>query len=674
MDIEEAKKRIKELRETVEYHNYRYYVLDSPVVSDAEYDELMKELIRLEEAFPSLQSLDSPTQRVGAEPLEEFGTLEHSLPMLSLANAFTYEEIEEFHRRVLKTLSPHVRVEYILEPKYDGLAIELIYKDGLFVAGATRGDGFKGEDVTQNLRTIKAIPLRLIKSSKPTPSYLEARGEVIMLKRDFFELNRKRQEAGEPLFANPRNAAAGSVRQLDPKVTASRPLDIIIYGFGKVHDGSFSSHWQLLQTMKSWGLKVNPSLRRTDNIKEVFSYCERIQDEREEYPYEIDGVVIKADSLEQQRILGATSKNPRWAVAYKFPAQEVETVVKDIICSVGRTGAVTPVAILEPVAVSGVIVQRAALHNQDEVERKDIRIGDHVMVRRAGEVIPEVVMPIKEKRTGKEKKFQMPERCPICGSRVVRPEGEAMARCTSYNCFAQLSERLFHFASKRAMDIDGLGEKIIEQLIQEGLVKNPADLYFLKKEQLLPLERMAEKSAQNLINSIDKSRHTTLSRLIHALGIRHVGEHTAEVLSQHFGSLNALMRASLEELVEAEEIGPIVAKSIHSFFVHEENRQLMERLLKGGIRIKEVEKAPRGGPLQGKTFIFTGAQSHYTRDEASRLVEERGGRVVDSISRKVDYVVVGLEPGSKFQKAQKLGLKILNEEEFKALMKEGETL
>ncbi|RJP64319.1 MAG: NAD-dependent DNA ligase LigA [Candidatus Abyssobacteria bacterium SURF_17] len=658
---------IEDLRRQINHHNYLYFVLDTPEITDAEYDRLMRMLIELEQRHPELITPDSPTQRVGAAPAEEFGTVEHTIPMLSLGNAFSHDEIREFDERVRKALSEK-KVDYVVEPKYDGSAVELVYEGGLLVTGSTRGDGFRGEDITNNLKTIRAIPLRLT-SDSGLPARLEARGEVILNKKDFEEMNRKRMEKGDPPFANPRNAAAGSLRQLDPKITASRPLNIYVHGRGTIEGREFETHWETMQAFRDWGLRVNlPAMRRVAGIDKVIEYCGQMEENRHGFPYEIDGAVVKVNRYDFQDALGATSKSPRWAIAFKFAAQEEETIVENIEVNVGRTGAVTPVAFLKPVRVSGVEVRRATLHNEDEVARKDVRIGDHVIVRRAGEVIPEVVNSIPSKRTGKEKKFIMPKKCPVCGSAVERTPGEAASYCTGSTCRAQIVEHIIHFASKGAMDIDGLGEMRVEQFVSEDLIKDAADLYFLKKEQLVPLERMAEKSADNLITAINKSRKTTLARFLYALGIRHVGEHVAKVLADHFGSLDKIMDASREELEEVMEVGPVVAQSVHTFFRQPKNVEFIGKLKKGGVTIKREEKAA-GAPLAGKTFVFTGALERFKRDEAKKLVEKLGGRASSSVSKQTDYVVAGADPGSKYDKAKQLGVKVLSEKEFEALVK-----
>ncbi|MFQ6617606.1 MAG: NAD-dependent DNA ligase LigA, partial [Fidelibacterota bacterium] len=549
MTREEAIKRVEVLRKEINYHNYRYYILDDPEISDSAYDALMRELQEIEAKFPDLVTPGSPTRRVGAEPLEEFGTVRHRIQMLSLDNALNEDEIVEFDERVKRFLGTAEDIRYVAEPKLDGVAVELVYENGYFTQGSTRGDGTTGEDITQNLRTLKTIPLMLIERDLPLPTLLEVRGEVYMEEDAFRELNRKREEEGQPLFANPRNAAAGSLRQLDPRITASRPLLIYCYGAGMVDGYTFNSHWEILQTFPRWGLRVSPDVRRCENIYEAIEYYRELEKKRELLAYEIDGVVLKVDSLELQRRLGIRTRSPRWAIAGKFKAKQETTVVLDIQAQVGRTGALTPVAVLRPVNVGGVTVSRATLHNQDEIDKKDVRIGDTVFVQRAGDVIPEVVKVITSRRTGKERPYKLPDRCPACGAEVVRLEGEAVHRCQNLSCPAQLKQGIKHFASKRAMDIDGLGDKLVDHLVEKGLIRDVADLYFLRKEQLASLERMAEKSAQNLLDAIEASKNRPLSRVLNALGIRNVGEHLSTVLAERFGSLENLKRAEREELL-----------------------------------------------------------------------------------------------------------------------------
>ena len=670
MTREEAQKRLEELRELINYHNYRYYVLDDPEIPDAEYDRLMQELLELERQFPDLVTPDSPSQRVGAPPREEFETVPHTVPMLSLDNAFSEEDIREFDERVHRLLGVTGPIEYVAEPKLDGLGVELVYENGLLTVGSTRGDGYVGENVTANLKTIKSIPLRLITRWLPAPERLEVRGEVIMEKEAFRRLNEEREKRGEPPFANPRNAAAGSVRQLDPSVTASRPLDMYCYAYGQIVGGpDFKTHWEVLEAYKKWGLKVNPLNELCEGVDRVVDYYKRMTEKREELPYETDGVVVKVNSLEYQARLGMKTRSPRWAIAWKFEAHQEITQVLDIVAQVGRTGTLTPVAILKPVRVGGVVVSRATLHNQDEIDRLDVRIGDWVIVQRAGDVIPQIVKVVKSRRTGKEKPYHLPDRCPVCGAEVVRMPGEVAYRCTNASCPAQLKERILHFASKRAMDIDGLGEKLVDQLVDKGLVKDLADLYFLKKEDLVKLERMGEKSAENLLRAIEESKNRSLDRVLYGLGIRYVGEHMARVLIDHFGSIEALKNATYEDLIQIPEVGPVVAQSVVTFFRQPENLKLLERLKQAGVRLEQApEERKKSDLLAGKTFVFTGALKSFTREEAQRLVEELGGRAASSVSRKTDYVVVGENPGSKAQRARELGIPMITEEEFKRMI------
>ncbi len=662
MNRDAAHKKIEELRQKIEYHNHRYYVLDDPVISDGEYDALMRELQKLENQYPGLISPNSPTQRVGALPLESFNTVPHAIPMLSLANAMTAEEVVDFDRRVKKLLNVG-DVDYVMEVKIDGLAVELIYINGEFALGSTRGDGFVGEDITQNLRTIKAIPMRLIKAHGiPVPERLEVRGEVYMGRKEFQALNERREETGEPLFANPRNAASGSIRQLDPKITAGRKLNIFCYAPGQVSGIRFRTHMEFLDHLRQWGLRVNPHIKLCRNIDDIMAHYENIRDRRDEIPYEIDGTVIKVNRLDFQELLGTVSRSPRWAIAFKFEAREELTVVEDIEVSVGRTGALTPVAILRPVMIGGVEVSRATLHNEDEIQRKDIMIGDTVMVSRAGDVIPEVVRVIRERRRGHEKPFSMPAQCPVCGEDVVRPPGEAIRRCVNINCPAQIKGSIEHFASKRAMDIDGLGTKLVEQLVDKKVIRDVSDLYYLKKEDLVSLERMAEKSAQNIIDAIDASRRRPFGRFIYGLGIRHVGEHIAGLLAERFGDIHVLTTADTETLLKIPEIGPEVANSIVSFFRDGKNRETINRILSVGVTIEYGTTGK--GKLDGTLFLFTGTLKSMSRDDARRKVEELGGKTTNAISRKVTHLVAGEEAGSKLDKAKKLGIKIISEKDL----------
>lgn len=668
-DEEDIKKRIEKLKDQINYHNYRYYVLDSPEISDAEYDRLFDELVELEKKHPKFVTPDSPTQRVGAPPLTEFKTVPHSIPMLSLNKALSEDEFLDFHRRV-KELSgvSEKKIEYTTELKFDGLAVELVYKDGKLAQGSTRGDGFIGEDITLNLKTIKTIPLRLLTRKAKVPKVLEARGEVIMSKSEFEKLNKEREKKEEPLFANPRNAAAGSVRQLNSKITASRPLYMYVYGIGRFEGIKLNSHSEALQYLKDLGLNVNPHQKLCKNTLEVIEFYQNILKIREKLDCEIDGIVVKVNDFELQEKIGELSRSPRWAVAWKFPAQQQTTVVEDIRVNVGRTGAVTPVAILRPVRVGGVVVSRATLHNEDEMRKKDVRIKDTVLVQRAGDVIPEVVKVITSKRTGKEKIFKMPERCPVCGSKVERLPGEAVHRCTGIACPAQIKENMYHFVSKGAMNVDGLGFKLLEQMLDKGLIKDPADLYFLKKEDIMKMDRMGDKLAENILGAIEKSKNPDLPHLIYALGIRNVGEHLATVLAKEFNSINNLKNKSKEELTAVNEIGPIVAESIYNFFHDEKNLKVLEKLKKGGLKFPKMKVKVKKTPLSKKTFVLTGALESFTRDDAKKIIEDMGGRVSSSVSKNTDFVVVGEEPGSKLDKAKKLRIKTVNEEEFKKLI------
>ena len=665
LDIKEAEKRIKELREQINYHNYRYYVLDSPEITDAEYDKLMRELIALEKKFPELITPDSPSQRVGGEPLPYFERVTHREPMISLADAFDEGELRDFHRRVTETVGDNV--EYVVELKIDGLAISLTYENGLLATAATRGDGVVGENVTQNVKTIKSVPLRLRVPPEKTPAIIEVRGEVYLSKEGFKKLNEEREEAGLAPFANPRNAAAGSIRQLDPKITAQRPLSTFMYALGYVEGIEFTTHLEVLEYYKECGFRVNEHIRLFDNFDDVVNYCMSWQEKRHSLPYEIDGMVIKVNSLEFQRILGSTAKTPRWAIAYKFPAEQKESVIKDIIVTVGRTGVLTPNAVLTPVRIAGSTVSKATLHNEDYIKEKDIRIGDHVIVQKAGDIIPEVVAVIKEKRTGNEKEFKMPTHCPECGAEVIRLPDEVAYRCTGVACPAQIRRRIIHFASRDAMDIRGLGPAIVSLLLSANLIKDPSDLYFLKKEDLVSLERMGEKSASNLIEAIQNSKKQPLNRLIYALGIPLIGSKASLTLAQEFKTMDRLQNATHEELTQIPEIGDKMAQSIIAFFAQEQTKRMIQRLKEAGVNMTYEEKAgPK--PLENLTFVLTGALEKYSRAEAQAIIESLGGNVTSSVSKKTDYAVVGKDPGSKYTKALELGVKILNEEEFEELI------
>lgn len=663
------KKKIEELREKIRYHNYQYYVLNNPIISDAEYDQLMKGLMELEKKYPQYISPSSPTQRVGIAPVSEFATVRHITSMLSLSNAFSDKELIAFDQRIRK-LVPQEKINYVVELKIDGLAIALVYENGIFIRGATRGDGVIGEDITSNLRTIKTIPLKLF--GKDIFPRIEAYGEVYMRKSDFKRLNAERMKKEESLFANPRNAAAGSVRQLDPRITAQRHLDTFIYRGTFVEGYKFNNHMEVLNYLKEIGFKVNPHIKLCQDIGEAINYSQQWTEKKEELDYEIDGMVIKINSLRMREELGSTTRSPRWAIAYKFPAQQTTTKVRNIIVQVGRTGALTPVALLDPVKISGSVVQRATLHNEDEIRRKDVRIGDTVLVQKAGEVIPEVVKIIKEKRTGKEKEFAMPSKCPVCGTKVFRPEGEVVSRCNSLTCPAQIKERIRHFASRDALDIEGLGPAIIDQLVEKRLIRDISDLYFLKRENIISLERMAEKSADNLLYAIEKSKKKSLSHLIYGLGIRYVGVHTSEVITRYYPTLDEFKKTHLEELIEINEIGPKIAESITLFFKEKENLDIIERLRNAGLNFgqeeEKMEEEKGTQILTGKQFVLTGTLIEFTRTKAKEMISELGGRVTVSVSKKTDYVVAGENPGSKYEKAKKIGVSIINEEEFKRII------
>jgi DNA ligase (NAD+) len=664
----QAAREIARLSAKIEHHNHRYHVLDAPEISDAVYDQLFRRLVELEEAFPQLRNPASPTQRVGAPPAQTFASVCHTIPMLSLGNAMSAEEFQEFDERVRRGLKTSETVEYIAEPKLDGLAVELVYIDGALTIASTRGDGTTGENVTANVKTIRSVPLELRRQrgAPPIPVRLEVRGEVIFPRVAFERLNRDRAKRDEPPFANPRNAAAGSLRQLDSRITAQRPLDIFCHSSGQIEGAAFDSHWLFLTALRGWGLKINPLNRRCTGADDVVRYHAEINERRESLPYEVDGIVAKVNSVDLQRRLGEVSRSPRWAIAFKFKAQQARTRVKNILASVGRTGALTPVAELEPVPVGGVTVSNASLHNMDEVERKDVRIGDIVIIERAGDVIPYVVGVVTSERTGKERKFHMPATCPVCGSKVLREEGEAAYRCIGMNCPAKLRETVRHFASKYALNIDGLGDKLVAQLIDKDLVKDVSNLYDLTPKDLIDLDRMAEKSAQNIVDAIAGSKHTTLARFISGLGIPQVGEHMAAVLAEQFGSIDALQRATEEDLLAVRDIGPETAREIRAFFDQKDNHAVIARLLRAGIKFAPQQRS-RGTKLSGKTFVLTGALS-MPRDEVVRLIEAQGGKITGSVSKKTDYVVVGDEPGSKLDKAKQLGVRTLDEPELRALV------
>lgn len=666
LDKAQAEKRIQELRQVIDHHNYLYYVLDNPEISDAEYDKLMRELTDLESQFPELIVPDSPTQRIGGEPLAAFKRVTHREPMISLADAFSEGDLRDFHRRVTSVVGD--QVEYVVELKIDGLAISLTYENGILVTAATRGDGLVGEDVTHNVKTIKSVPLRINPPSGKFPSVIEVRGEIYLPKEGFKKLNEEREDMELVPFANPRNAAAGSIRQLDPKVAAKRPLSTFIYGIGYVEGIQFETHHEVLEFYKACGFRVNPHIKLFNSFDDVIDYCMSWREKRDLLPYEIDGMVIKVNSLQFQKMLGSTAKNPRWAIAYKFPAEQKVSVIEDIIVSVGRTGILTPNAVLKPVNIAGSTVSRATLHNEDYIKEKDIRIGDSVIVQKAGDIIPEVVEVIKEKRTGSEKEFKMPHHCPECGAEVIRIPGEAAYRCTGVSCPAQIRRSIIHFASRDAMDIRGLGPAVVSLLLSAGLVKDVSDIYFLKKEDLIPLERMGEKSADNLINAIQDSKKQPLSRLVYALGIPFIGSKASFLLAQAFGSMDKLKAATYDELIKIPEIGTKMAESIVTFFKQEQTNNLLERLKNAGVNMEEQKRSEGIRPLENLTFVLTGTLEKYSRNEAKEIIESLGGRVTSSVSKKTDYVVVGKDPGSKYDKAVELGVKIIDENEFDKLI------
>jgi DNA ligase (NAD+) len=660
-----VRQRATQLRAEIDRHNYRYHVLDDPEVPDAEYDRMLRELKALEEKHPDLVVPESPTQRVGGAPIAVFAEVRHRKPMLSLDNAFSREEVVAFDRRVRERLKTDGEIDYCCEPKLDGLAVSLTYRAGTLAIAATRGDGTVGEDVTHNIRTIKSVPLRLTGHS--LPELLEVRGEVFMSKAGFQEMNRRATEQGEKAFVNPRNAAAGSLRQLDPRLTAKRPLEIFFYGAGLIEGRELPAcHSLVLEQLRAWGLRTSPETRVVRGVEALFRYYEDIGKRRASLRYQIDGVVYKVDSRAQQEALGFVARAPRWALAHKFPAEEEMTRVRDIEWQVGRTGALTPVARLEPVFVGGATVSNATLHNIDELLRKDVRIGDTVILRRAGDVIPEVVGVITEKRPARTSPVQLPKKCPICGSDVERQEGEAIARCTGMLvCPAQLKEALRHSASRRALNIDGLGSKLIEQLVDAGMVKNPGDLYRLTATELAILERMGEKSAAKLVDSLERSKQTTLARFLFALGIRDVGEATADALASHFRTLAAIQEASIEDIEEVPDIGPVTAAHVHAFMAEPRNREVIAALVRLGVKWPEATLADvSDSAFSGKTIVLTGKLSSLSRDEAAERVRQLGGKVAGSVSKNTDYVVAGADAGSKLRKANELGIKILDEGEF----------
>lgn len=661
--MDAAKKRIEELTDLLNYHIHKYYVEDAPEISDFEYDRLMRELERLEQEHPQYLSPLSPTQRVNGAPADKFETVEHTVPMESLQDAFNKEELLEFDKRVHAVLED---CEYVVEHKIDGLSVSLEYRDGLFVRGSTRGNGVLGEDVTQNIKTINSVPMKL---KAPIP-FLEVRGEVFLSIDTFKQINAMRESMEEPLFANPRNAAAGSLRQLDPKVAASRKLDIFVFNIQQIEGQEISSHLEGLQYLRKQGFKVIPNDRTYPTIEQAYEKICEIGEKRGELYYEIDGAVVKVNRFSDRILLGSTSKFPKWAIAYKFPAEKQETVIEDIVVQVGRTGVLTPTAVLKPVRIAGSTVSRATLHNMDYIVEKDIKIGDSVLIQKAGDIIPEVVEVILSKRTGKEKPFTMPGRCHECGALVVREEGEAAYRCTGMNCPAQRLRHIIHFVSRPAMDIDGLGPSLIEQLLERKLIETAADLYYLSPDKVAELDKMGKKSAENLMRALEQSKNNPLYRLINALGIRHIGEKGAKILAHRFRTLDKLAAATVEELTEIHEIGGIMAVSIVEFFQEPQNIAFIEKLRAVGINFEDTEEEAVGGVFDGKTVVLTGSLENYTRAEASAIIERLGGKTSSSVSKKTDYVLAGAEAGSKLDKALSLGVPVLSEAEFEAMLQE----
>ena len=661
-------KKIEKLRDEIRHHEYRYYVLDDPEISDLEFDRLMHRLQELEREHPELTTPDSPTQRVGGQPAEEFPKVRHSTPMISLDNTYSVEELKDFDRRV-RELSGRAKVEYVGELKLDGLSMALTYEKGVLAHGVTRGDGMEGEDVTPNVKTIRSVPLKVDTSKLVTigsPRRFEVRGEVIMTRKAFEQLNAQREAAGEPKFANPRNSAAGTMRQLDPRIVAERKLDMYLYYLQVNGVEPLREHAKTLDALANMGFKVNPHRRLCRSFEELLDYIQEWGSKRDSLEYEIDGIVVKVNDTRLWQELGTTAKSPRWAAAYKYPARQATTRVLEIRAQVGRTGTLTPVADLEPVDVGGVTVSHATLHNMDEIDRLGVKIGDTVLIQRAGEVIPQVVKVVKPASDGRQ--FRMPKKCPVCGGDVYRTEGEVAYRCVNAACPAQLKESLLHFAGRRAMDIDGLGDALVDQLVDKGMVRDVGDLYGLTHAQVANLERMADKSASNLLEEIENSKKAELARVIFAIGIRFVGERTAQFLADHFGSLDKLAAASEEELCQVEEVGPRIAESIVEFFREKQNRTVLEKLRKAGLQLEQKKVRKAEGNLAGKQFVLTGTLPHYSRDDAGRMIEEAGGRVTGSVSKKTDYVVVGSEPGSKLDKARTLGVKMIDEAGFLKLL------
>ena len=667
MERRDIKKEIEKLRDTIRHNDHLYYVLNKPKVSDREYDALYRKLKDLEDAHPEFITPDSPTQRVGGKPAESFPVVKHIVPMMSMDNTYSADELKEFDERVKKNLK-NEKYEYAAELKFDGVSISLLYENGIWVRGATRGDGVEGDDVSNNLKTIRSIPLSFKDKVKKVPKRIEIRGEVYMTKIGLEEINREKEKRSEELFANPRNAAAGSLKLLDPGIVAKRHLNIFIWGIGRCEGIDFKTQVEVFEYLKDAGFRVSPHFKLCENIEDVIEYCDSWEPKRDKLEFEIDGMVVKVNDLVQQEKLGLTSKSPRWAIAYKFPAEKALTEIKDIIIQVGRTGTITPVAILKPVHLSGTTVSRATLHNFDEIERLDAKIGDKVYVEKSGEIIPKVLSVAKEKRTGKEKGLPLPTTCPVCGSRLHRAINEVAIRCENVGCPAQIKERILHFASRGAMDIENMGDAITNQLVDKKLIKDYAGLYYLKSEDIKILERMAEKSAANLLNAIEKSKASELNRLIYALGIRHVGEHAAWVLANHFEGIEKLSRASVEELTRINEIGPVMAESINDFFNNKENLKVLKKLKDAGIKMSGGPLKKKGGELEGKTLVVTGTLKDFSRNEAEDLIRKLGGNPSSSVSKATDFLVAGAEPGSKLDRAKALGVEIIDEDEFKKMV------
>lgn len=663
LSLKQAAQKIQKLRTGIKYHEKKYYVDNDPQISDYEFDTLVKELEKLEKQFPELITPESPTQRVGEQPVTGFESVAHRTPMLSLDNCYSIEELREFEERI-KRIIPEEKIEYVAELKIDGLGISVIYRDGKYFQAVSRGDGFRGDDVSLNVKTIRSFPLIV-----NDPHEIEVRGEVYLPFQSFQKINKERSKTGEPLFANPRNAAAGSLRLLDPKEVASRHLDVFLYSIF-IDGKEQTNQWKNLKTLRDLGFKTNPSSRHCSNLEEVIAFWEEWLERRESLDYDVDGVVVKVDATEQQKLLGSTAKFPRWSISFKFPARQATTKIKDIAVQVGRTGALTPVAILEPVKLSGITISRSTLHNEDEIKRKDIRVGDYVLIERSGDVIPRVVSVMKERRTKKEKKFAFPSKCPVCHSSTFKLEGEAISRCTNPSCPAKLKESVLHFASRRAMNIEGLGLALVDQLLEKKLVGNIPDLYSLKHEDLANLERMGPKSSQNLLDEIEKSKQRDVNQLIYALGIRYVGERTAQALADYFKGIDSLARVSLDELIQIEDVGPKVGESIVFFFKQPENIELINKLKEAGLNFSSIKEEKKGErPLTGQIFILTGKLSSLSREEATEIIQDLGGTVSNSVSSKTTYVVVGDSPGAKLERARKLGIPTLSEKEFLKLVK-----